>query len=329
MECRFCKKKLTERIFLKDNLYGDKDKFEYFHCVSCGCFQSGDRKIDPQKTYPKNYYSVKQNNRIQENKDSIKVSLSKWLQYKRNSFYIGDFTIIGFILDQLKPNLGLRSLKKVTTDTSSSICDVGCGDGKLLNNLVSMGYKKLYGIDPLIKSNEEIIEDSHLTFSSDELSEIDQYFDVIMLNHCFEHIEDQHKMIDACFSKLKNSGSLILRVPLSNSFAQNRYKENWIQFDAPRHVAILPEKRLLEIFKSYGFISTKIIYDSTSFQFWGSECSKKNISLYDSLTGERTRESIKIEKRWKILGALFSKLLNLLRIGDQAVFIFKKDMQID
>jgi SAM-dependent methyltransferase len=45
---------------------------------------------------------------------------------------------------------------------------------------------------------------------------IDNYFDLIICNHVLEHIEDDIKAMNEVYRVLKNSGSAILQVPISN-----------------------------------------------------------------------------------------------------------------
>lgn len=136
------------------------------------------------------------------------------------------------------------------------------------------------GIDPYL--NSDVISSNYqLLKKSIEELEGNEIFDVIMLHHSFEHVENPYEVISHIKRLLKKDGLCIIRIPVSDSYAFDFYKENWVQLDAPRHV-FLHTNRSMEILTSkYNLSVESIVDDSLEFQFIGSEQYKKGIGLND------------------------------------------------
>ena len=74
---------------------------------------------------------------------------------------------------------------------------------------------------------------------------------------------------------------MLLRIPVSDSYAFKNYRENWCSLDAPRHLFLHTKKSIELLAEQSGFEIKKINYDSRSWQLWGSEQYSKDISLMD------------------------------------------------
>lgn len=95
-----------------------------------------------------------------------------------------------------------------------------------------------------------------------------------MFHHSFEHISDPLEALETVRSLLAPNGRCLIRVPVV-SWARNEYGANWVQIDAPRHFFLHTEKSMEILAEKVGLEITRVEYDSTEFQFWGSELSKR------------------------------------------------------
>ena len=120
----------------------------------------------------------------------------------------------------------------------------------------------------MLKKNIETLEDA-------------EKYDVIMLHHSFEHVENPGNVMENINRLLKKNGLCIIRIPVADSFACNFYKEYWVQTDAPRHVFLHSNKSMQLLSSQNGLFIESIVNDSTEFQFIGSEQYKIGISLND------------------------------------------------
>ena len=117
---------------------------------------------------------------------------------------------------------------------------------------------------------------------------------------------------------------LLIRIPLVSSYAWDKYQENWVDLDAPRHFYLHSEKSFKLLAKDTGYEVEKLVYDSTAFQFCGSEQYLKNISLMDPKSyGNDPENSIFTPDEIQEY-AQKAMELNLRNKGDQACFFLRK-----
>ena len=114
---------------------------------------------------------------------------------------------------------------------------------------------------------------------------------------------------------LSKSGICIVRIPVFPSFAWFKYKENWVQIDAPRHINLFSIQAIAELSKKNNFYIQYIYDDSSYFQFLGSET---RVNSHKSFVNK-----IYINLKNIYLNYKASKL-NKIGQGDQKVFILRK-----
>ena len=67
---------------------------------------------------------------------------------------------------------------------------------------------------------------------------MDGQYDFIMLNHVFEHMDDPVETLQKLYQLLKPNSYLLIRTPVMGTYSWNKYQENWMGLDAPRHIII-------------------------------------------------------------------------------------------
>ena len=184
--------------------------------------------------------------------------------------------------------------------------------------------KNLLGVDPFIE--KDLLYDNGLAILKKEIDEVENGWDLIMLNHVLEHIEHQHEMLASIFSKLIPGGCCLIRIPTVSSHAWEHYKENWVQLDAPRHLFLHSVKSISLLSKEIGFDIENIIYDSNEFQFIGSEQYMKNISLDAELSYLSNPEKSIFKKEDIKKFKASAKRLNAENKGDQFSIFLRKPL---
>ena len=297
-------------------MFGFRDEFEYYECSSCKCLQIKSIPKEISKYYPAEYYSFNSDKR---KKDNFIIKFIKLL--------IGKISIETKTLGKnnlLLKKLGLSFLevvKEANINFNSKILDVGSGDGEKLNKLASAGFKNLTGIDPFIEQN--IFYDNNVKIYKKEIAEVKEKFDMVMLNHAFEHMDHPEQKLKEINELLKPSSTLIIRIPVADSFAWNNYGTNWVNLDAPRHfylhtyesIKILADKTNLEI--------QNVTYDSDECQFWVSEQYAKDIPMHDENSYYKENKSLFTKEQIKNYKTQ-AKELNQNGEGDKACFYLKK-----
>ena len=317
--CSICESNNSHTTYLiKEMMFGSAETFEYFMCEDCGCLQISKTPEDLAKYYPKDYYSYTL-------KPSFKKTrLSRFLTYNRNNYFLFKKNIVGWMLGKIHTNPNLEIVSHARINRNAKVLDVGCGIGHLLYSMKQAGMKNLLGVDPFIE--KDLQYENGLTILKKEIDDVENGWDLIMLNHVLEHIEHQHQMLASIFSKLTPGGCCLIRIPTVSSHAWEIYKENWVQLDAPRHLFLHSVKSISLLSKQIGFEIENIIYDSSEFQFIGSEQYMKNISLdADSSYLSNPQKSIFKKDDIKNFKAT-AKRLNAEKKGDQFSIFLRKPL---
>ena len=223
-----------------------------------------------------------------------------------------------FLLFPLKPKG--RSLPVVP---KGRLLDVGCGVGYFLETAKQIDMDG-YGVLPG-EFDRGLAEKNELKIFQGELIEAkypNNYFDVITLNHVFEHIHNPAETLEELHRILKPDGSLIIAIPQSRNLAYWLFGKYWVSLDIPRHLFIYTTALLQQFAEHHRFAVTKIRYNSLPFQFLS--------SLLYATNRFRRKRKLLLEKSFKnspILFVLFlslAHLCNLFRVGDQVEVFLKK-----
>ena len=87
----------------------------------------------------------------------------------------------------------------------------------------------------------------------------DKYFDVIVLNHVLEHIENPSVILKQLKAKLKINGILFIGVPNISGLYPKYQKENWPSLQPLAHIYQFTPKTLKLLVQKIGFKPIKII----------------------------------------------------------------------
>lgn len=315
MKCKICENTNALKEYrVKEMMFGFRDEFLYFQCGKCGCLQIAEIPNNMEKYYPSNYYSYSEIFYFANSK------IVEILKKKRDNYVIFKKGLLGKLIDKYIPsnNVQLKILSEIQLTRNSKILDVGCGKGNLLLLLQKNGFKNLVGVDPYIENDIEY--ENGLKIHKESIYNIKEKKDLIMFHHCFEHLSDPLETLQAVSNLLNDGGYCIIRIPTVSSYAWKHYKENWVQLDAPRHFFLHSKESINYLAKKVSLVVEKVVYDSTSFQFLGSERYMKNIPLHDDFN---TNESIFSTKEVKSF-ELRANELNINEEGDACAFIIRK-----
>jgi SAM-dependent methyltransferase len=312
-KCRVCDNSLDNKEYIiTEMMFGTREQFKYVQCALCSCLQIAEIPSDMQPYYPpQSYYSY----RPAEIKKSLKSKIGLLIRKRIMDYHIDKFNILGFLATQFsryKNQLEwIKQLKGLKY--SSEILDIGCGSGSLLIQLNELGFSKLTGIDPFIDG--DINYKTGVQILKKNISELDKKFDVIMLHHAFEHMDNPNETFNLFYKFLKPDGRLLIRIPLADSFCWRKYGVSWFQIDAPRHFFIHTVRSISFLAKHHGFDISSIEYDSTERQFYGSEKYIRDKALFENVNFKA-----KMLNEWKKQ----ADWLNKINDGDQACFVLFK-----
>ena len=309
-KCRVCENILNNQIHqFREQYLGLGDIFEYIECSVCKSLSISNVPVDMSRYYPESYYSYaeKPYNRFQG-----------YLKGCRDRYYLGRFNPIGYLASFLLSSpTYIDWLLNLNLQPGASILDVGCGAGTLVVNLRDAGFQSV-GLDPYI--SQQINYANGTKVLKQTLEETVGSYDCIMLHHSLEHMALPCDIFVHLDRLLKPDGSLLIRIPLTGSYAWRTYGEHWFQLDAPRHYVLFTEAALVSLAEENGFRVRKIVYDSTASQFWGSEQYLRGIAhTSDSSYTVNPINSVFSPRELQEYTVLATEL-NMRNDGDQAAF---------
>jgi len=278
MRCRICANASENQSYhVKEMMFGLRDVFTYVQCASCGCLQLEQPPLDLETYYPKHYYSF----RVRNERTAIR-KIANRIRRLRDTYTLSKQGVLGRILVKIMPGdtsiiPQLQSLADTGVTKHSRILDVGCGSGLLDYSLRNMGFEHVFGIDSYI--DDDIDYENGLTIAKRSLEEVKGDWDLIMFHHSFEHLPNPLETLREVSSLLTPGGVCMIRIPVVSSYAWEHYRTNWVQLDAPRHFFLHSVTSMRLLAAQAGLAVESVVYDSTEFQFWGSEQYMRDIPL--------------------------------------------------
>jgi SAM-dependent methyltransferase len=132
------------------------------------------------------------------------------------------------------------------------VLDFGCGGGFLLNNLTC--HEKIgVEINPIARDYCNQMMGIKCYESLEFIP--NESLDVVISSHCLEHTTNPFELVSILFQKLKNTGKIIIVVPLES------YKYSWAPQDVNNHLYSFSPMNLGNILQGVGFteIKTEVI----------------------------------------------------------------------
>lgn len=238
--CKICG---SNDVFLKYSLqdyFFTKENFEILECNTCGfCITSGIENINELGKY---------------------YNTPKYLSHDKSKR-----DIISLVYNAVKTYSISRKFLLINKETKGKkILEIGCGTGDLLS-LFNKKNWNTFGVEPNENARKYAQETLGLNIV-DSLNQVNESdFDVIMLWHVLEHIEDLNNTIEAIKSKLSTNGKLIIALPNPQSYDAKYYKKYWAGWDVPRHLYHFKQeniKTLLDKFSIRIYKTVPLVFDS-------------------------------------------------------------------
>jgi len=97
----------------------------------------------------------------------------------------------------------------------SSVIDIGCGSGLLVDRLAKIGYQAT-GLDwsaPAIEFAQKHYQGEYLLANVKQGFDIGKKFDCVVASHILEHLENPHEFLESVKGILEPDGYLVVAVP--------------------------------------------------------------------------------------------------------------------
>lgn len=305
--------RIAGRFMLREMYYGSRDTFEYLECADCGCLQIA-AVPDNLQDYYRDYYSLHREIRTGTSR------LERWFRRGRLRRALGrSRNPLWGLVERVAPKAPAQWLQRAKVDVDARVLDVGSGRGDRLQALYRQGFGNLHGVDPFIDT--DLHYPNGVMVRRCTLAEVQGEYDLVMAHHSLEHMPDQHGAMAALRRLLAPGGCLLIRIPVKSGAAWRHYGEHWVQLDAPRHLFLHTEQSLLRLAAAHGLEVVDSFYDSTDFQFIGSELYRRDIPLIEGDVEALFPAPERAEFRRR------ARELNQGRDGDQACFVLRPSRQ--
>jgi SAM-dependent methyltransferase len=266
---------------VKEMMFGADERFEYVECADCGTLRLLDVPTDLSPYYPQNYYSVE----LDPEGAIGRPPVRQFVRLVAGSALFGTRVVSTVARTALRKRefrtlmsiLGGVRAAGLPRGRDTRVLDVGCGSGMLVYALSLAGLSDVLGSDPFAPHGRTF--DTGATIEPVDLDQVTGTFDLVMFHHSFEHVPDPSASLGQAAELLSDQGRILVRMPTVSSEAFRRFGPDWVQLDAPRHLTIFSRDGMQQLASRHGLEVTRVVDDSTSFQFWGSEQVRRGIAL--------------------------------------------------
>jgi SAM-dependent methyltransferase len=298
----------------RETMQGLDERFTYFKCAACGCLQIAAVPADLPRYYEGDYYSF--------GEPPQPTGLRRWLYRTRDGYAFTGQGLLGRWLHGAFPRTDYLFLSRLPLRMTDRVLDVGCGAGALLRAMERVGFRHVAGVDPFI--DQDIAYEGGVRIHKCPFNEFSQPQDLVMFNHSLEHMPDQQATLRHAASLLSEQGSVVVRVPIVDSYAWENYGTDWVQLDAPRHLFLHSQKSMREAARQAGLEVYDTFFDSSALQFWGSEQCRRGVPLASGQSYHINKRASGFSRAEIAAYKRRARDLNASGRGDQAAFYLRR-----
>lgn len=110
--------------------------------------------------------------------------------------------------------------KSIGLDASSSILDVGCGQGQLIQSLKYNGFENVAGLELCQDYVQHLISQGGEAYVGSALDIPLRNVDLLIYKHIFEHFYQVHNVMEKAVSSLSPEGYIFVAVPDSSRYGE-------------------------------------------------------------------------------------------------------------
>ncbi|MDH5358582.1 MAG: class I SAM-dependent methyltransferase [Gammaproteobacteria bacterium] len=286
------------------------DRYDYFSCTNCkALFQHPMPTLEEINSFYPSDYSV-----FDQKAQVRKISPFKQAMFwcKHGYTQLKPSWLYKLLATLLSP---LYTLDKPDYIENGKLLDVGCGNGRYLTTMRSLGWD-VQGVE-LSENGLKVCQEAELRVHHGDLLSAKfpaDTFDVITVRHVIEHIREPHPFMKELARILKPGGKLIIETPNSNALGRAFLGANWFANEVPRHLILFSPDNLIRLAKEYGLKKASLRLDSTPKIF---------LNSIDYIIDNKNKPSNKV--RWKrSLSRLYIWLARYTKRGDVIHSVFRK-----
>jgi 2-polyprenyl-3-methyl-5-hydroxy-6-metoxy-1,4-benzoquinol methylase len=144
-----------------------------------------------------------------------------------------------------------------------TMCEIGCGNGKILSRFQSAGFS-VTGVEPDANALAMAKKVTPNVFDGtcENIPEIvaTRKYDVVIMSHVLEHCLDVRTAVENAKSILKDGGVYVVETPNCHALGFRLYKGEWPWSDIPRHLNFFTPNSLGALLRAHGFDVVSVNY---------------------------------------------------------------------
>ncbi len=146
-------------------------------------------------------------------------------------------------------------------DKNVAILEIGCGEGILLDEISKAGFKSVEGIEPSRTGAYRALKKG-LTVANTYFDGgvTDKKFNLVMMSHVYEHVEDPYQFIEKIKKVLKPGGTIMLTQTNYKALLPRFRKEKWYAWVPDQHFWHFTPQGLKKLFKKNGLKAYALNY---------------------------------------------------------------------
>ncbi len=143
----------------------------------------------------------------------------------------------------------------------AEILEIGCGEGILLDEVRKLGFTNVQGIEPSTTASARAQRKGlNVRNAYFDVGVTDKKFNLVMMSHVYEHIEDPLAFIEKVKGILKSNGSIMLTQTNYKALLPRFRKEKWYAWVPDQHFWHFTPAGLKKIFKKFGLNTYALNY---------------------------------------------------------------------
>jgi SAM-dependent methyltransferase len=281
-DCRVCGE-LTgaERIHIREMMFGTRASFEYRRCQACGSLSIDEIPVDLGRFYPPTYYSNDARMRVEQDplwrRAAIRSRVGR-RAFGRQGLSQRIARRVASVPDAYRVVKDIIEGAGLTT-FEDPILDVGCGAMPVrLAILRKVGFRRLQGVEPFLSGD---LTYQGVRVKKGELGDIEGRFRLIMFHHSLEHVTDPLATLRQVAARLAPDGRCLIRTPIADGYFWRTYGTDWVELDAPRHIALFSRVGLERLARRAGLEVAGLAWESGAWEFVASEQYRRDIAMYE------------------------------------------------
>lgn len=153
------------------------------------------------------------------------------------------------------------------------ILDLGCGTGELLASVRALGNPNVTGIEPSETAADLARRRYGLDVRTGSLEAAalpNATFDVVLMSHSIEHLPSPGSTLEEIRRVTTGNAHLLLWLPNVDSWGAMVLRQNWIGYDAPRHLHMFSPRTLSRLLEQHGFAVDAVEHEAIGLEWsWG------------------------------------------------------------